>query len=122
MAKAVKHERIEWNRLVWVINNLPPADLELIAKKPAKELDLIAWLDEQIQSGGDVKFSWDDFGNCPSIKLMYSYEGFDNSGYAVSGRGEDFWHCLRIVHYKCTQVAQKGLSNLTEARDKPRFG
>ena len=115
--------RYSWNEIDWVINNLTNKDLEIIEKSPESVSNCLDFLDEFIDSGADIKINHNDNDDCFEMKIMFYEKGFTNSGFAISSRGQDFLHCLRICIYKINNVAKGDLSTLYEAREKrPKYG
>lgn len=115
--------RFNWNQIQWVINNLPQKDLDVIEKEALSVSKCLDMIDEYVDSGGEIKLNFSDYADCFELKLMFYEKGFTNSGYAVSARGENFVHCMRILIYKVENVAKGDLSTLYEAREtNPKYG
>lgn len=120
---AKKKEQVSFDDIVWVINNLPPKDLEVIDDMELDIEHINNFLTEIVENGFSVSFKWDDYSDCHSITLICREKGFNNTGYAFSARGEDFKHCVAIAMYKYFEVAKENLSNLTEVKQKrPKYG
>jgi hypothetical protein len=116
-------ERIDWRNITYVINNLPPKDMEIVDGMEIDATQISNFMTEQVESGGQFKLSYDyDYGDCPNLSLVYYYDGYDNSGFGVSARGADFHHCMKILMYKFFQVAKEKLYAVSEVRQRSRFG
>lgn len=115
-------DRINWNEIQWVINNLPQKDLEIVEKMEITHVEINNFLSELIESGFSIKFEWDFYSDCPKLILACYEKGFDNTGYAFSARGADFQHCVSIAMYKYFEVAHGCLNELVESKTSPKYG
>jgi hypothetical protein len=123
MAKNNEPSKIAWQDITYVINNLPPKDLDIIDDGYTPPISVSDFLTQEIESGGTVKFQYDyAWGDCPNVSLVYYRDGFNNSGFGISARGSDFDHAMAILMYKFFEVAQGRLFEVMEARKKRRYG
>lgn len=121
--KKVSPNKLNWNEITYVINNLPDKDMKIVDERVYTQEQISHFMTEQIESGGQFKLSWDyEYGECPNLSLVYYFEDYPNSGYGVSARGEDFDHCITILMYKFFDVAKGKLFELTEAKKTRRYG
>lgn len=114
--KPIKHESVDFRDIVWCVNNLPKADMDVIDGMEVPLTDIVSFFDEQISNGATFKFDIDDYSDMPSLKMMFLKTGFPNSTYAMSARGTDFEDCARILIYKFEAVAKGKLYELTETK------
>lgn len=123
MTKNNSPAKVPYTDISYVINNLPPKDLKVVDDMDVTTEHINNFLEETIENGGSFKFSWDFYSDCPQLTLTFGLKGFDNSGYAVSARGKDFEHCVKILMYKYFEVAQGALHALSEvAQNRPKYG
>lgn len=116
-------KKINWNDIVYVINNLPPKDMEIIDNGYTPPISTSDFFTQEIESGATVKLQYDyNWGDCPNLSLVYYHDGFNNSGYGISARGSDYDHCVKILMYKFFEVANGRLYEVSEARRKTRYG
>lgn len=116
-------EKIHWNDIKYVINNLPPKDLEIVNNSTVDVDTIDDFLTEQIEVGGHFKFTYDyTYGDCPNASLVFYFDGYPNSGYGLSARGTDFIHCMSILMYKFHSVAKGELFNMSEVTPRQRYG
>lgn len=115
--------KIHWKQVQYVINNLPDKDMKIVDEMDVTEVEISNFMTEQVESGGQFKFSYDyDYGDCPNLSLVFYYEDYPNSGFGVSARGKDFTHCMKILMYKFYEVAKGELFGVTEVRRTRRYG
>lgn len=123
MAKDNKKNRIRFEDMQYVINNLPKKDMEKVDAMEVELIVLLAMMEREIENGGSFSYKYDDYSECPQMTLGYYIKGHVNSGYCVAARGENVFHCLKILAYKLHEVAKGDLSSLTEtAKSKQRYG
>lgn len=101
--KKSKRQRItDFANMTWVLNNLTNDELD---QADAMEFDLERfgeWLDMLIERDGmEFKFGWDNYSSTWQATLMGAWQGFRNSGYALSARSSaGFADCARLVVFK----------------------
>lgn len=122
MAKNNKN-RINFDDVQYVINNLPKKDMDIVDKNPVELSTMFGFMEQEIENGGSFSYKYDDYSECPQLTLGYYIKGYVNSGYCVSARGENFEHCLRIIIYKFYEIAKGEFANLSEVpKSKQRYG
>lgn len=115
--------KIEFSQLTWVINNLPAKDLDAVDNMTIGMLEINNFMSQEIENGGQFSIRYDDYSDCISVSLTYLVKNNVNTGFAVSGRGADFEHCIKIVMYKFYEVANGKLESLSEVNHKrPKYG
>lgn len=118
-----KPNRLDYTALQWVINNLPPKDLEIVDDMEITLDQVDNFINQEIENGGQFSIRYDYYSDCISISLVYLEPSAENAGYAISARGEDFGHSIRILIYKFFEVAKGDLTTLAESRQKrPKYG
>jgi len=121
--KSKKPKKVSWDDIVYVVNNLPAKDLKIVDSSECTLEQIDEFMTTQIESGGDFKFQWDyEYGECPNISLVYYSDDYENSGYGVSARGEDFVDCMKILMYKFFEVSKGQLFAVSEAKQNRRRG
>lgn len=122
MTKENEPKRLDYKSIQWVIDNLPPKDMEIVDDMDVSIDHIDNFITEQIENGATFSTKWDYYSDCPNVSMVYYHDGFDNSGYGLSGRGRDFLHAMTIVMYKFHEVAKGRLFELTEVRTNTRYG
>lgn len=122
-SKPKNHTPIDFKEIIWVINNLPSKDMEIVENMEFGVVELNNFFTEMSENGFTMKFSWDDYSDCQKMIFMCLESGWENSGFAFSARGKDFEHCARICCYKFYEVAKGRLFEVSDAKNKtPRYG
>jgi len=105
----------DWKSIKWVLNNL---DDDTLSQIDATEFDTeryLDWIAHLVDNGFVINFGWDDWSKCYQVTATCSFEGFANSGYAVSARSdEDFVDAVKILWGKIEFVANFDLPSTYE--------
>lgn len=118
-----KPEKVNFERVQWVINNLTHKDLEAVESMQVESVHIDNFLSQEIENGGQFSFKYDHHSQCPQVSLMYLEIDNHHTGYALSARGRDFTHCMRILMYKFFEVAGGDLTKLSESKQNyPKYG
>lgn len=118
--KTNKPAKIQFTDIQWVINNLTDKDLDAVDAMNIDSLHIDNFMSEQIESGGQFSFKYDHYSECPQLSLMYLEKNNHHTGFALSARGSDFNHCIKILMYKFFEVAKGDLTNLSEVKRSTR--
>lgn len=109
---------VDWKNTRWVLNNL---DDEQIAIIDATDFDTgryMDWFSHLIDNGMKLTMDYDDWSECYQATLLGAWDGYPNTGYAVSARSDDgFEDCVKILWGKYEFIAQ---GDLAACYEKPK--
>lgn len=113
-----RKKRAFGSKLVWLLNNLSEEKLaHADAVSPSTE-ELLEFFMGAVDSGLDIKITWDDYSSCYQASAIGAWDGFPSAGYAVSARSSrDCGDALALVWYKVVVMADGDLSTLPSDRD-----
>lgn len=114
MSKKNGKKKVNFEDVVWVIDNLSSSQLTAHDKKPYSPQEIIHKLSEMVEDGFGISIKWDSYNNCLLATATCMMLGYDNSGLALSARGEDATDCYSILLYKYYNVAKRDLRGFSE--------
>lgn len=110
---------VDWKNTKWCLNNL---DDDMLAQIDSMHFDTeryMDWVSHLVDNGMELKLGFDDWSECYVGTLIGGWEGFVNTGYAVSARSdEDFVDVIKILWGKYEFIAQGDLSAVYETPPK----
>lgn len=112
-------ERIDFKKIVWVIDNLTKDHMKQHDDKPATPQEITEGVFMLAEEGAKVSFKFDTYsGKGYLMTATFDTTGHTNSGYAISARGVDFSDCASILLYKYFTVAERDLSLWDYGKDE----
>lgn len=116
--KKSERQRIkDFGSLVWILNNLSDDELSHMDSQEFDAGRFCDFLEGCVDNGLDVKFSWDNYSSSYSVQAMGAWEGFHNSGMAVSARSVDVFDAAKVLWFKISFMCE---FDLTQYREKAR--
>lgn len=106
--------KIDFNSIVWVLNNLTTDELTAHDAKPYNAQQILDLSNEMIEDGFQFSWKFDDYSSSRQCSAMCLFEGHENTGLAISARGEDIEDCMSIILYKYYNIAKRDLRGFTE--------
>jgi len=106
--------KIDFDKVIWVIDNLTPEQLITHDKKPYKADQIFEELLQMVDSGFRVTIKYDTFSKSYMASATCMEHGHDNSGLALSNRGNDVVDCFSIMLYKFINIADRDLRGFTD--------
>lgn len=116
MARKKRKEtgKVNYENIVWVIDNLTTEQLKSHDKKPFNEVEILEGLITMADDGFRITCKYDTFSKSYMATATCLGLSFDNSGLALAARGHDISDCLSIVLYKYLIIAEKDLRGFTD--------
>ncbi len=106
-------------KLIWVLNNLSEEKLAHADTIAPSDPALLEFLGEAVDSGIDIKTTWDDYSNCYQVSAIGAWDGFPSAGFAVSARSNRDTHdALCLVWYKVVILADGDLSSVPSEQEE----
>ncbi len=106
--------KVEFDKIVWVIDNLTKEQLEVHDKKPYEAEAILENILSMVDAGFRVTCKYDTFSKSYMASATCSELGYDNSGLAIAARGADIQDCLSITIFKFVQIADGDLRGFTD--------
>lgn len=105
----------DWKGTKWVLNNLDDEQIALIDNTEFDAGRYMDWVTYLVDNGMKLTLDYDDWSECYQATLLGAWEGFPNTGYAVSARSDDGYEdCLKILWGKYEFIAQGDLASCYE--------
>lgn len=105
-------------KLVWLLNNLSEEKLAHADEIRPTDAAVLDFFLHAVDSGIDIKVTWDNFSECYQASAIGSWDGFPSAGYAVSARSARGTHdALALIWYKVVVMADGDLSSLPSDQD-----
>lgn len=116
MARARKKQtgKVDYDKVIWVIDNLTPEQLIAHDKKPYTPEQILEELLQMADSGFRVTIKYDTFSKSYMASATCMEHGHDNSGLALSNRGNDIVDCYSIMLYKFIEIAHRDLRGFAD--------
>lgn len=108
----------DYKSIKWVLNNINDEQLAAIDALPVDVERMFDWIAHLIDHGIDLKVSWDDWSKCYQLTITGNYEGFLNSGYAMSARSDDMSDGFKILYGKFEFLCNGDMSTMYEQQTK----
>ena len=113
------HERIDFKKVVWVIDNLTKDHMTVYDKNPPTDEEIVDAINNLCEEGASVSIKFDHYsGKGVLSTATFSLTGYTNTGYAISARGVDAKDSLGILCFKYFTVAQRDLSLWDYGKDE----
>ncbi len=106
--------KVEYEKIVWVIDNLTTEQLEMHDKSPLNAEAVLKNVLLMVDAGFRVTCKYDSYSKSYMASATCSELGLDNSGLAIAARGSDIQDCLSIVVFKYVKVANSDLRGFTD--------
>ncbi len=113
-AKAKQKGKVDYEKVVWVLDNLTTDDLALHDKAPLEAPQILENLMTLSDDGFRITCKYDRFSKAYMASATCVDLGHDNSGLAIAARGADIKDCLSIVMYKYFTIADRDLRGFTD--------
>lgn len=107
-------EKVAFDSIVWVLNNLSTDELSAHDAKPYTPETILDKANEMVEDGFQFSWKYDGYSKSRQVSAMCLFQGHDNSGLAISARGEDVQDCMSIVLYKYYNIADRDLRGFTD--------
>lgn len=114
----VKKERINWDAIVYCIDNLDKKQLEEHDTNPLTPAEIVAGLNTLVEDSFEIKVKWDTFNDCHMVTAVCYEQGHDNTGLGISARGDSTDDCLSILLYKYLKIAKRDLRIFADKKPK----
>lgn len=116
MARARKKQtgKVDYDKVVWVIDNLTQEQLEEHDKKPLKPDAILDSIILIVDDGFRITCKYDPYSKSYMASATCIDLGHDNSGLAIAARGHDIADCLSIILFKYVQIADRDLRGFTD--------
>lgn len=115
----------DFKSLKWVMNNLSETDLAHVDAMSVDPERMYEWIETLVtEQGMDCSVRWDTYSKCLQVNLVGAWQGFPNTGYAVSARSSlGMLDALKILYWKYAEICHDELSSVyEERRSGPRRG
>jgi len=107
-------DKVAFDSIVWVLNNLSSDELSAHDTQPYTPETILDKANEMIEDGFQFSWKYDSYSKSRQVSAMCLFTGHDNSGLAISARGEDVQDCMSIVLYKYYNIADRDLRGFTD--------
>lgn len=117
--KSKRKKRNFGEALTWVLNNLSVSQLDMLDERYPDASQIMDFFLACVDSGLNVTLAWDDYSGGYQATAIGAWEGYANSGYAVSGRSSRDCHdALAIIWFKIAICAEGDLSSMPSEKEK----
>lgn len=120
--KKPAHSKLPFGDIVWCINNLSDDLIADFDANPPTLDELFSGIERLVEMGFTVTAKWDDYFDCPMVSAICGMSGYENSGLAVSARGDGLIDAYGITLYKIFTVAKGDLTGFAEKIPQSRRG
>lgn len=110
----------DWQSIQYVLNNLLEEHWAWLDQTKFDGERYSEFVEGMIDQGFSFKLDWDNYSECYQATATCMWEGFHNTGYAVSGRSEDIWDAQHILWFKMVEIAEWDL--VAQAEEHPKRG
>jgi hypothetical protein len=95
----------DFKSIVWVLNNLNDDEIAAMDMLPFDGEKFAEFVELCVDSGLDIKLSYDDYSNAYQCTAIGAWQSFHNAGIGVSARGLDIFDSFKILWFKVEQIA-----------------
>jgi len=113
-----KTGRVDFKDIVWCIDNLTETQLENHDENPCDAVTVMDYATQMVEKNFKLSMRWDDYSQCFMVSAVCDVHGYDNSGLAISARGDDFLDAFSIMFYKFFVVAEQDLRGFADKKPK----
>lgn len=106
--------KVQFDSIIWVLNNLTNDELAAHDAHPYDPSQILDLSNEMIEDGFQFSWKFDSYSQSRQCSAMCLFHGHDNTGLALSARGEDVQDCMSIILYKYYNIAKRDLRGFTD--------
>lgn len=112
--KSEANGKVDFDKVVWVIDNLDTKELAVHDKKPYAGDAMLDAIMGMIDKGFKISLRFDDYSKSYMASAVCLDTRYENAGLAISARGNDIGDCTSIMLWKFFQVAQQDLRGFAD--------
>ena len=112
--KSKKKKKVEFQNIVWVMDNLTVKQLADHDAKPYEGQDILHKMTEMIEADFKISTKFDDYNQCFLATAICDNADATNAGLAISSRGQDIADVLSLLLYKFFNVAECDLKTFAD--------